>query len=329
MKTRIHGGTDEHGPVPFDFSSNANSVGPCPAVLDAIHQADAQRYPDPNYTALRAVLADFHQVDVSRIVIAGSASEFIQRITTCQWRKGCISYWVPQHAYGDYSHAAQVWDMERVDDLSQAGLVWLCNPSSPLGQAESAEVLKAVENHPEGVAVLDCAYEPLCLDEQPPTFLQQRDHLWQLWSPNKALGMTGIRGAYAIAPLGESRAVCALNSLAPSWAVGAHGQAMLQAWALPQTQSWLAESRGVLAQWKQELMNCLDQHGWQTMPSIASFVCAKAPCDIEELQLRKHGVKLRDTSSFGLPGWWRMCAQGPQAMAALSKALEHARQGHA
>lgn len=332
MNTRIHGGTDEHGPALFDFSSNANAVGPCPAVLNAIQQADAQRYPDPTYTALRTALAGFHQVDEARIVIAASASEFIQRITACQWRKGCSFYWVPQHAYGDYAHAAQVWDMERVDDLNRAGLVWLCNPSSPFGQAESAEVLSAVKNQPDCVAVLDCAYEPLCLDEEFRMGIarQARDHLWQLWSPNKALGMTGIRGAYAIAPVGESRAVCALNSLAPSWPIGTHGQAMLHAWALPETQSWLAESRGVLAQWKMDLLDCLHRQGWETMPSIASFVCAKAPFDIDEVQLRTHGVKLRNASSFGLPGWWRICAQGPQAMVALSKALEqHARQDNA
>lgn len=329
MNTRVHGGTDEHGPLPHDFSSNANALGPCPVVLSALERVDATRYPDPNYTALRAALADFHRVDESRIVIAGSASEFIQRITTCQWRKGIHFYWVPQHAYGDYALAAQGWGMEQANDVNQAGLVWLCNPSSPLGQVESAEVLNAVQNNPNVAAVLDCAYEPLCLDEQARIALQQRDHLWQLWSPNKALGMTGVRGAYAIAPAGEHRAVCALNSLAPSWVLGAHGQAMLHAWTLPETQGWLTESRSVLAHWKQQLIDCLHAEGWQTRPSIASFLCAMPPCDIDETTLRMNGVKLRNANSFGLPGWWRLCAQGPQALSALSNALQHAQQGHA
>lgn len=329
MNTRIHGGTDEHGPAPFDFSSNANAVGPCPSVLNALERVDMMRYPDPNYTALRAALANFHEVDEYRIVIAGSASEFIQRITTCQWRKGCSSYWVPEHAYGDYAMAAEVWDMERVSNASQAGLVWLCNPSSPLGQAESAEVLGIVKMHTDVVGILDCAYEPLCLDEPVRTALQQRDHLWQLWSPNKALGMTGIRGAYAIAPVDEKRAPRALDSIAPSWLLGAHGQAMLHAWTLPETQEWLAESRSVLAQWKLELLDCLHEHGWQTLPSSASFLCAWPPCEIDDAQLRLHGVKLRNATSFGLPGWWRICAQNPRATAALSTALQHAQQGHA
>ena len=329
MNTRIHGGTDAHGPLPFDFSSNANAVGPCPLVLTAVEKADAVRYPDPNYTALRTALAGFHQVDESRIVIAGSASEFIQRLTTCQWRKGCSLYWVPKHAYGDYAHAAKVWDMEAATDPSQAGLVWLCNPSSPLGQAESVQLFELLRLHPDVVGVLDCAYDPLCLDETVREAPQQRDHLWQLWSPNKALGMTGIRGAYAIAPAHEKRAVQALESLAPSWLLGAHGQAMLQAWTLPETQGWLAESRVVLARWKQQLLDCLHEHGWQTLPSIATFLCARPPYEMDETYLRAHGIKLRDTTSFGLPGWWRICAQSPQAIEALSSALKHLHQERA
>jgi histidinol-phosphate aminotransferase len=27
--------------------------------------------------------------------------------------------------------------------------------------------------------------------------------LWQLWTPNKALGLTGVRAAYAMAPQGR------------------------------------------------------------------------------------------------------------------------------
>ena len=30
----------------------------------------------------------------------------------------------------------------------------------------------------------------------------RRDRVWQLWTPNKALGLTGVRAAYAITPRG-------------------------------------------------------------------------------------------------------------------------------
>ena len=64
--------------------------------LSALEQADATRYPDPNYTALRAALAGFHRVDQARIVIAGSASEFIFRTSACRRIHGLIPLSVPR-----------------------------------------------------------------------------------------------------------------------------------------------------------------------------------------------------------------------------------------
>ena len=61
------------------------------------------------------------------------------------------------------------------------------------------------------------------------------------------------------------------------------------------------------------------------MPSEANFFCARPPEDIDLptllATLRTHGIKLRDATSFGLPGWWRLSAQRPVALAALDAAL--------
>ena len=46
--TPIHGGTDA-GPTPrYDFSTNANSLGPDPYALAAIQAVDPSRYPIPS-----------------------------------------------------------------------------------------------------------------------------------------------------------------------------------------------------------------------------------------------------------------------------------------
>jgi histidinol-phosphate aminotransferase len=60
MFKRIHGGTDALGLPMFDFSTNSNACGPCPMTQEAVAQADASRYPDASYTALRGKLAMFH-----------------------------------------------------------------------------------------------------------------------------------------------------------------------------------------------------------------------------------------------------------------------------
>ena len=66
-----------------------------------------------------------------------------------------------------------------------------------------------------------------------------RDAVFVLHGPNKALGLCGLRGAYAIAP--EQRRVgydaaawcAALAAAEPSWPLGAHAVTMLEAWTDP------------------------------------------------------------------------------------------------
>ena len=128
-----HGGPDALGVPLHDFSTNANACGPCPVAFAALQQADRQHYPDPAYTRLRALLAGFHGVDVERIVIAASASEFIHRITAHAARSGLRRAVSPAHGYGDYARAAYaIAPAAAVTDGSAAALRALA-PSWPLG----------------------------------------------------------------------------------------------------------------------------------------------------------------------------------------------------
>ena len=322
MTARTHGGPDAMGAARWDFSSNANACGPCPAALRAVHGADAAHYPDPGYTRLRTALADFHGVDRSRVLLAASASECIQRLTAWRWRAGDARIWTPPHAYGDYAQAATAWGLKRVDAPGQASLAWLCDPSSPLGQGEAPEVVRALLDGVRCTVVLDRAYAPLRLRGAGALSATQLERVWQLWSPNKALGLTGVRAAYAIAPLGAQSDVATLDALAASWPIGAHGEAMLLAWTRPEVQDWVAESRETLAGWTVALRSALAHHGWTCAPSDTAYGCAKPPRPLDAAALRKRDVKLRDASSFGLPGWWRLSAQRPDALAALEAALQ-------
>lgn len=343
MTPRIHGGPDALGVPRFDFSTNSNACGPCPGALAAVQQADASHYPDASYAILRAQLAEFHGVDGQRVLLAGSASEFIFRITACVAQQGGHQISLPPHSYGDYAQAAQAWGLRVATRPDAAQLVWACEPSSPLGQAHtlwpqwllksgapqdrtvapagagSTRVFERVDSVP---LVLDRAYEPLRLSGTPSLTDAQLAHVWQLWTPNKALGLTGVRAAYAIAPLGWQAMATELENLCPSWPVGAHGVAMLQAWVQPETQAWLADSLQTLRDWKTRQITLLQTLGWDCLPSDTPFFCARpAPgCDLSAL--RAAGIKLRDATSFGLPGHVRVSVQPPQAQDALQNAIQ-------
>jgi histidinol-phosphate aminotransferase len=318
---RSHGGPDAWGVPLHDFSTNSNSCGPCPHAVAAVQAADATRYPDASYTAVREALAAFHGVAVWRVVLAGSASAFIFRMTAWTVQQGGRSVWVPVHSYGDYAHAARAWGLQLVQVPEEADLVWVCDPSSPLGQAHTAWPVQ------RGNLVRDSAYEPLRLEGASSLSGSQLDSVWRMFSPNKALGLTGVRAAYAIAPLHAQQAVQQLEALAPSWPVGAHGVAMLLAWVQADTQAWLQHSLQTLRAWKLRQVELLQGVGWHVEPSVTPFFCARpaGEIDVQNLcaQLRTQGIKLRDTTSFHLPGFLRLGVLPPQAQDALLAALTH------
>lgn len=325
---RTHGGPDAHGAAVHDFSTNANGCGPCPVALRALQAADPTRYPDPGYGALRERLAAFHGVAPARVLVAASASEFIMRISAAVAALGGAVQ-VPPHAYGDYAWAGRAHGLAVRTDPGPAAsglrLVWACEPSSPRGQPHAglAQQLQALAG---GLPlVLDCAYAPLRLSGQPSLATAQQQQVWQLWSPNKALGLTGVRAAYAIAPQqADVPLLQQLGRLAPSWPVGAHGVAMLQAWTEAATQDWLHGSLAQLRDWKGRQVALCTALGWEVLPSETNFFCARVP-EPERLAddlvlLRARGVQLRDCASFGLPGHVRLAALAPAHQDALARA---------
>ncbi len=323
-----HGGPDAEGVSAHDFSTNANACGPCPPVLAALRVADATCYPDPQSTALRERLGAFHGVAPARIVTAASGSEFIFRITALFARQRGEVVQLPRHAYGDYARAAQAWDLAledpQPDDAGIAGLRWCCDPSSPLGLPEE-RLDERVDALPPGAhCVLDLAYEPLRLEGALQLGAAQRDRVWQLWTPNKALGLTGVRAAYAIAPRDAQAWIDGLDEMAPSWPLGAHGVALLQAWTFPETQRWLAASLAILRDWKQQQLALCRALGWPCQPGVGNFFTARptpAHGDAMVAALRARGIRLRDTASFGLSGQVRLAVLPPASQAALREAV--------
>lgn len=319
--SRTHGGPDAMGPARWDFSTNVNAAGPCPQAVQALARADATRYPDPGYHALRERLAAWHGVDPQRILTAASASEFIQRVTTVGARLAPGPVAIPALAYGDYAVAAHACGRAVVGiDDATATLRWYAEPSSPLGQDTAAPADAA--GRP---TVLDLAYAPMRLSGEPCWSTEHRDAVFQLYSPNKALGLPGVRGAYAIAPVRAAwpvQAWCAaLEAAQPSWPLGAHAVALLECWSESAAQAWLADAWSSLRAWTAALRTGLAELGLEPAPSVTPFLCARLPAAARPAALRALGLAVRDTASFGLPGWMRVSAQQPEALAALLAAL--------
>jgi histidinol-phosphate aminotransferase len=323
---RTHGGPGPAGPARFDFSTTANACGPCPLALAALGEADRRHYPDPAYTALKSQLAAHHGVAAERVVLAASASEFMFRLTAVTGLTAPGPVAVPVHAFGDYATAARGFGrpvLRHGDaEADTATLVWHTDPGSPLGDA-----LPPATVHPGAVTVLDRACEPLRLSGHS-AWGPALDQVFQLWSPNKALGLTGVRAAYALAPDSAQGAawVQRLEAACPSWPLGAEGVALLQAWVSPAVQAWVATSRDTLRTWKAQQTQALQALGWQVLPSVTNFNLLRPPAHLDAVAavhraLASAGVAWRHTASFGLPGAWRVSVQAPPAQDAMLAAL--------
>lgn len=388
MRMPEHGGTDAGPPVTCDFSTNAHPLGPPPAVLDAVLAADRQRYPDPAYTALRQHLSAWHGVAPDRVLPTSGGAEAIRRITLAAMLAGVRRVCVPQPGFGDYAAAAHALGLTVVPCVDVAAmvramdvpcLVWICDPNNPTGRTLDASEWAAIDDarqRSRSRIVVDQAYEPLRLHgaaSLPPTLA---DLVWRLICPNKALGLTGVRAAYLLAPLREDWRD-RVAALAASWVLSAEGEALLTAWAQTEVQEELADSHALLRDWVQEQQSRLASWGFQVMPgSVTPFWMARLPelgadneldpdLDLELdlgstrraiapmtptltsrtaqqalgaalahrpeappatpaallAALRHHGIKLRDATSFGLPGWVRLSVQTPASQMALLTAL--------
>ncbi|RRS05185.1 aminotransferase class I/II-fold pyridoxal phosphate-dependent enzyme [Aquabacterium soli] len=344
-----HGGPDDGSPITWDFSTNANPLPPPPGLLDAVAQADRRRYPDPRYTALRACLSTHWRADAARVLPTAGSSEAIRRLSLAACLHGVREVWVPEPGYGDYRAAAQALGLQvhaygdghalltALAASERPTLVWLCEPCNPTGHSLPPSFWIGLSDTLAGRAgllvALDRAYEPLRLQGEDPVPAHLARQCWQLWSPNKALGLTGVRAGALLAPEPAGAPwLAALHELAPSWVLSAEGVALWHAWCDMATQDWLARSRATLLAWRDEQQSLLASMGWQIQPSITPFFVARPPGTAMRdaalrhawLQtLRTEGLKLRDATSLGLPGWLRLSTQGPQARQALQRALVH------
>ena len=334
-----HGGTDAGPPVLHDFSTNAHPLGPPPSALDIVLKADRLRYPDPSYTALRKRVAAWHGVTSERVLPAGGGSEAIRRLTLTAMLSGMTRVCVPQPGFGDYAAAAHALGLQVVgysdafelaQSLTLPSLVWVCDPCSPTGATLDATEWAAVAvalGQSGSQLVVDQAYEPLRLSGASALPVAIADGAWRLVCPNKSLGMTGVRAGYLLAP-GDGQWIERVSELAPSWVVSAEGQALLEAWTDPEIRAELASSLPLLREWRDAQWVRLERMGFEQIGGgVANFWLAALPRPWRDAPepllegLRALGIKLRDASSFGLPGLVRVSVQAPDAVDALEAAM--------
>lgn len=318
----VHGGTDSLPDPHYDFSSNANPLGPCPWALAAVRSADVTRYPDPTYTELRTVLAAHHRTTPDRIVVGAGASELILRLI--RHVDGTVQQLAP--TFSEYARGAGLAGRRLIAARSpdaflraqsrHPGIGFVCWPNNPTGELWPLDFISAAAD--AGPLVVDVAYAPLCDARHAAGIEDAAGSAYRLHSPNKAFGLTGVRAAYLIAPRVDPH----LANAAPSWVIGRDAVAFLQAACEDRARDWLAQGLPQIRRWRTRLAASLRQLDVPVRESPATFLLANVK-DATRITrcLRERDVRVRDCSSFGLRHWIRVSAQPPAAQRALLTAL--------
>lgn len=320
-----HGGPDGSHPPRFDFSVNSNPFGPPPKLLEVLAGLELSTYPDPTELEARRSAAAFHGVAPETIVL-GSAAELIYRLAAC-YLDASRNVLIATPTFGEYArasllhgacvHMVNVYRKNQKPDADtliqeirskKPTLVFLCQPNNPTGHVWDEAALAKIAVFCEEMRtllVLDAAY--LELSDAPPCLPVSAIRLVPL---TKTFALAGLRVGYAVAP---PEVATTLRHAAPPWPVSSPAQAAV---------CWCRSERGrAFVEWtvpellrlRQDLQTSLRMQGFEVWESASSFFLLETPDPTLAARAKGAGLRLRDTSSFGLPGYVRIAAQSREA----------------
>lgn len=342
---RVHGGPDLDelhaagvtSAALLDFSVNVNPYGPTAFMREAIRNAAIDRYPDPTATLARRALAGAWNVNPANVVLGAGAAELLWAIVRTTVRPGDAVV-MAEPTFSEARAAAEavgaiVHDVRATEDESfrhepgrlvelvkerRARLVYLCAPNNPTGRAwpifELAAVVRAC---PDALFVVDQSFLSLS-ERHEDAAVALPDNAVRVRSLTKDHAIPGTRVGAAIATPALANT---LERLRPAWSTGAATQAA--AIAAAAEQQFVADSRARLLADRTDLIEGLTSIGLAPVPSSTVFVLVRvgdAP-GIRGKLLARHGLLVRDCSSFGLPHHIRVAARGVEDRTRLLTAL--------
>lgn len=325
--------------VPVRLNTNENSYAVPPEVVSAILDALAEelpglnRYPDREFVALRAALADYLDLQAGfrpsaeQLWAANGSNEVLQHLVQAFGGPGRTALgFTPAYSmhpiiaetnamrWIDGERDTETFDLAPGDAVRQVRrhrphIVFLCSPNNPTGTALHPEVVTAVlEAAPDALVVVDEAYAEFA---RPGTssalhLLGGHPNLVVTRTMSKAFALAGGRLGY----LAADPAVCdALRLVRLPYHLSTPTQTVATV-ALRHAQSLLATVEVIKGQ-RDRMVDELAGLGLRPVPSDANFVLYGGLGDQRAMwsALLGHGVLVRDV---GLSGYLRVTAGTPQ-----------------
>lgn len=332
--------------VPVRLNTNESSYPLPPRVVEAVVAAvagvaaDLNRYPDREFSALRADLAGYLTVQTGidcaaeQIWAGNGSNEVLQHVLLAFGGPGRTalgftpsysmhplistgvgSTWVDGRRGAEFDlDVTGVVDQVRLVDPD---VVFLCSPNNPTGTALRLDVVAQVYAATRGIVVVDEAYAEFA---RPGTvsalsLLTGRPRLVVTRTMSKAFALAGARLGY----LAADPAVCdAFRLVRMPYHLSSTTQAVARA-ALAHHRDLLG-CVDALKQQRDRIVDTLTALGLRPLPSDANFVMFGGLDDEQQVWqgLLEHGVLIRDVA---IPGHLRVSAGTPEETTAFLDAL--------
>lgn len=336
------------------LASNENPLGPSPrvvkAIADSVAHDDLGLYPDGGGFRLKRRIAEFWDIDTSRITLGNGSSDILDFMAHIFLAPGGRAALFSQYAFAVYPIATQaeggraaVAPARPLDDAvmpyghdlqafaaaldDDVALVFIANPNNPTGTwlppADIEAFLARVPVHIP--VVLDEAYSEyqdaeLHVDSR--RLLDRFPNLVVTRTFSKVYGLASLRVGYG---LSSPELADLMNRIRPPFNVNSLG--LLAAEVALDDPEHVRRSALLNRTERARLQRALAALGLRCLPSQANFVCIDFGRDSAPIHrgLLEAGVIVRPMASYGMPHFLRVTvgtqAQNTRFLAALDKVL--------
>lgn len=267
----------------LDLSQNMNPVAPPVDRIVRRHLDALHRYPDP--ATATALMADALGVEPERLLLTNGGSEAIHLVT--QVLGGRVR---SEPEFGLHPRGAE-------------GPRWRTDPHSPTGTLAGPD---------ESADVWDEAFYALATGR----WTAGREGVTVVGSLTKTFHCPGLRLGYVLA---DPDVVQACARRQPHWSVSTLALAVLpDLLASADLPAWAGE----VARLREQLVDLLRGHGLEVEAADAPWVLVHDPTHGLRERLAPHGVLVRDCTSFGLPGTYRVAVPDEAGLDRLADGLQ-------
>jgi threonine-phosphate decarboxylase len=301
----------------IDFSASLNPFPPEMEWDFPPHLLD--HYPDDDYIQLKEVIGRLFHRDVEEIAVGNGSIELIRSFCQAIFRNHGAAKIDPP-TFGEYLLSVQLAGGHQMKEGEIPSAAFLCNPNNPTGRiTRKKDVCRLLKLYADQgtVLLLDEAF--IELSEPGESLVDKRHpHMCILRSLTKCFSVPGLRFGYAFA---DPDLVCALEVLRSPWSVNAFAEHF----AIEAFKKYheLEESRKKITSERNYLVTSLLDLGFSVTPSSANFILVDTGMDAGVLcnSLTRHGILVRDCTSFGLPRSIRISVRTRPENTSLIEAL--------